>query len=66
MFLLTSAIIFPYVTTVRVRDRHHIVPSLEFRFKFLTPLPNKARIITQKDQLGRIVSSEVALNRPLN
>ena len=40
------------------RDSSHSVPSLEFKFAFKTPEPRYGRIITARDELGRIVSSK--------
>ena len=40
-------------------DAHFTVPTFDFYFKFPIPKPNKERIISKRDGLGRIVSSEV-------
>ncbi len=40
-------------------DIHHTIPSLEFHFTFAIPKPRKERIITQRDEWGRIISSRI-------
>ena len=41
------------------RDTLFTVPTFDFYFKFPMPKPNKERIITERDILGRIVRSQV-------
>ncbi len=41
------------------RNSHYTIPTLEFKFNFILPDPNKSRIILERDKLGRIVHSKV-------
>ena len=41
------------------RNLRHTVPLLKFRFEFVLPKLRKARNIVLRDELGRIVRSEV-------
>ena len=46
-----------YVFTFR--DTNFTIPTFYFYFKVNIPKPNKERIITQRDRLGRIVAGSL-------
>ena len=41
------------------RDKTDTTPFLDFKFDFEIPIPRNWRIITDRDELGRIVKSDV-------
>ncbi len=46
------------------RDKHFTTPTLDFKFGFTIPTPRNWRIITERNELGRIIKSEVPLMQP--
>lgn len=44
----------------RSRDSHSTVPTFDFYFKLKIPNPNKERIITERDRLGKILNSKIS------
>lgn len=40
-------------------DAHFAIPTFDFYFKFQLPKPIKERIILERDELGRILTSKV-------
>jgi len=42
---------------LRSWDTRFTVPTIDFYFKLSFPKPNKERIITERDELGRIIHS---------
>lgn len=40
------------------REMQYTIPTIEYRFRFDPPKPNKERLIVQRDALGRIIHSK--------
>jgi hypothetical protein len=47
-----------YTHGIKNWDTHFTVPTFEFLFKFPIPGPNKEKVTTNTDSVGRIISSK--------
>ena len=52
--------------TAFVWDIHFTIPTFDFYFKFKIPEPNKDRLITERDESGRIITQVLKTSKQFN